>query len=109
MNHLTDTLPQRAKAEPGATVILKEADLDCDLATAISRIRATEETRASRILVIAPEGGAGEGVSAARTELLPADLTLSLPQAARRGELAALEPLGRRTLGLLTCLERFAE
>lgn len=98
--------PTPSTSDPSAIVILKESDLDCDLATAIRRVRAQETTAKSRILVIAPEPKDGGTV---RSEPLPEGIPLSFAQAARQGEVAALQPFGRRMLSLLTCLERFFE
>ena len=36
-------------------VILRESELDCDLATAIARVRQDEARRQSRILIVGPE------------------------------------------------------
>lgn len=97
----------QTNTDPSAIVILKESDLDCDLATAISRVRSQEATAKSRILVIAPEARSEVGTES--TPTIPAGIPLSFGQAARRGELVALQPFGRRLLAMLTCLERFFE
>ena len=111
MTKAAPALPVRSSSsptntDPSAIVILKESDLDCDLATAILRVRSQETTAKSRILVIAPEH---HDTDEARSESLPAGIPLSFSQAARHGEIAALQPFGRRLLSLLTCLERFFE
>ena len=87
---------------PGDLVILRESELDCDVATAIQRIRSKDATSRSRILVVAPESRvAGEEVE----EGLSGGSWLG----EKHGERRALEPLGKRLLTLITCLDRFFE
>ena len=92
---------------PAAIVILRESELDCDLTTAIQRIRANQETAQSRILVVAPDE-AGESPETVAQDLDVPALPL-IGQAARRGEQIALQPFGQRMLSLLTCMDRFLE
>lgn len=96
----------RGMIPSGQVVILKESELDCDLATAIERVRAQEETSRSRILIVAPENESetrGEGPGP-RT---PPPAPTTAGQIARRGEEAALRSVGVRLEPLLECLERF--
>ncbi len=91
-------------------VIIREHELDCDLATAIRRVRADEVTSRSRILVIGPdsdEGGATPALSA--DELPTPKLPVTLAQLGRLREVNALEEVGQRLLPLLGCLDRFSE
>lgn len=87
-------------------VILKESELDCDLVTAIQRVRSHRETSRSRILIVAPESEEdaeldrpGDGT--------PPPAPTTAGQVARRGEEAALRAVGARLEPLLECLERF--
>jgi hypothetical protein len=93
-------------AGSGGVVILRESELDTDLATAIQRIRSEAGTKRSRILVIAAED---------RTPPAPHD-DASVPQIppelenpSRKAEPAILEPLGTRLMALVGCLERFLD
>jgi hypothetical protein len=86
-------------------VILKESELDCDVATAIQRIRDNEETARHRILVIAPDVGDESG--APRTHVPPMPTTLA--QVARRSECDVLAQANQRVVPLLACLERFLD
>ncbi len=97
--------PAKAPAvlAPGQLVILREQELDCDLATAIQRVRSSSDTSQSRILIIAPEP---EAAVAEGPRLLPPFPT-TVGQAVRLGERATLAAIGSRMLPLLGCLERF--
>ena len=87
-------------------VILREGELDCDLATAIRRVRDNEETSRSRILVIGAEDG-GE-VSVQDCDVLPCpSMPMTPAQLGRKREVGALGQVGGRMLALLSCLERF--
>ncbi len=97
---------------PREVVILREAELDCDLATAIQRVRQSDETQNSRILIIGPEehrpGTPCE--SSEPTVSLPVPtMPTSVLQVARTGGEEALAELGKRCQPLLDTLERFFE
>src|SRR5688572_23210916 len=87
-------------------VILKESELDCDVATAIQRIRDNEETARHRILVIAPDDGR-DGTGGPRTHIPTMPTTLA--QVARRSECDVLAQANKRVVPLLACLERFLD
>ena len=91
----------------GQVVILREAELDCDLGTAIERVRAQGETSQSRILIIASdeEKAAPTGSPALPEPTLPT----SVLQAVRAGGEQALFEAGERCRPLLQSLERFFE
>ncbi len=117
------SLRQRQEAPRATTpvVILRENDLDCDLTTAIQRVRSQDGMAGSRILVIAPDevGEVGDvsehevgptdvDVPAARATVFPT-FPLSAAQTARRGELEALGSIGERLQPLLACLDLFLD
>jgi hypothetical protein len=98
-------------AKPGViptsqVIVLKEKELDCDLATAIHRIRACEETSHTRILVIAADE-AETDLEAPATDgaLIPVPTTLG--QVSRRGQQQAVSALGEELRPLGTCLTRY--
>lgn len=91
-------------------VILKEQDLDCDLATAIRRVRSSAETARARILVVAPDDAEAHDVGDGEPRELPlpsAPTTLS--QVVRCAEQAASARFGARLEPLGACFERFLE
>ena len=84
----------------GQMVILRENDLDCDLPTAIQRVRENEDTSGSRILIVAPD-----------EEPPPQDPSLPLPRlpmsvgrVARTGGERALMATGERIAGKVDSL-----
>jgi hypothetical protein len=84
----------------GEVVILRERDLDCDLQTAIARVRAAPETARSRILVVAAEEVAADSAdradAAARAEAAALADAAALAEAAALAQAAALaEEVGR--------------
>jgi hypothetical protein len=84
-------------------VILREGELDTDLATAIQRIREQPDTRRARILVVGAEG-LDDG------EALPVPALAAT--AARLGHLRAREALAREAARLtaqLECLDLFVD
>ena len=89
-------------------IILRESELDCDLTTAIQRIRADRATGSARILVVGPEGQDEERM-APSMGVLPPVAPMTLAQFSRNRESAILEEAGSRLLPLLGCLDRFAE
>jgi hypothetical protein len=88
-------------------VILRESDLDCDLNTAIERIRADEETSASRILVVAAEEP-DLSASGDTQALPPPAAPVTAMQLSRCRETGILEGAGHRIQPLLECLDRFS-
>lgn len=97
---------ERGVIPTGQVVILKERELDCDVATAIARLRAEPETAHSRILVVAPDDGPEEDGA---VESLPRPRTpTTVAQAARIAQTAALGEVGRRFELLAACLRRFS-
>lgn len=91
-------------------IVLKEQDLDCDLATAIARIRSSDKTSHSRILVVAPDdGGDDEDTAVASEPSPPVAAPTTLGQVERRGQEAALEQIGRNLQPLGACLEHYLE
>lgn len=90
----------------GEVVILRESQLDCDLQTAIDRIRADEGTSTARILVVAAEDSADCPGSGGR-EWPPPIAPLTAMQLSRSRETSILQGAGQRFLPLLECLERF--
>ncbi len=88
----------------GDVVILREAELDTDLASAIERVRANSETSRSRILIVGPNQGEEQAEAASTTLPLPA-MPVSTPQFSRLREGAVLERLGARLESLLDCLD----
>lgn len=91
------------------TVILREQELDCDVATAIARVRSRPGSANARILVIGPEPAQQEDPGADRTSACVPRLPRTLAQVVREHEAEILQPVGRRMLELLSCLERFSE
>jgi hypothetical protein len=88
-------LPAHSHAHP--VVVLREPDLDCDLATAIQRVRQDEATAKSGILIVGPETSETEAASAGAFSVTGE----TGPDGLRR--------LGSRVLALLECQERFLE
>ena len=86
-------------------VILRESDLDCDLATAIQRIRESEDTSKSRILIVGPEDAA-QAAPALSAPLPMPSLPMSIGQVARAGGQQALTESGRRVAPKLQSLEK---
>lgn len=88
-------LPTRSHAHP--MVVLRETDLDCDLATAIQRVRADQATAKSGILIVGPETSESAAAAAGAFSLT--------------GDTSSdgLRRLGSRVLSLLECQERFLE
>ena len=90
-------------------VILREADLECDLATAIQRVREDEKTSGSRILIVGPDEDAKGRVDESAALPMPL-LPMSIGQVARRGGLKALRGAGQRLAPKLSSLDGlFAE
>lgn len=90
----------------GQVVILREAELDTDLPTAIQRVRAQGETSQSRILIIAPD----EPTAVPDPGALPEpDMPTSVLQAVRAGGEQALSGFGARCQPLLDTIGRFFE
>ena len=114
MSNKVEVTPQSAgTVVPGAistsqVIVLKEQDLDCDLATAIERIRANEDTSRSRILVVAADHGEDE-VEEAVVEETPVVAPSTPSQAARRGQQLALERLGGSLEPLGACLQHYLQ
>ncbi len=111
--------PERIERENGSSpanpavipssnmIILRESELDCDLSTAIQRIRADKTSSGARILVIGPDQPDQESIDlGAVTLALTVPMTLS--QFSRNREAGILEEAGSRLLPLLGCLDRFA-
>ncbi len=93
----------------GNVVILREAELDTDLTTAIRRVRTSRETQGSRILIIGPDD-AGAGQKDAQGGPLPVPaMPTSVLQVARIGGEQALRDFARDHRPLLQTLERFFE
>ena len=90
-------------------VILREDELDCDLATAIQRVRDSADTARSRILVVGPDEGEDVRVDDAVAERVVPRTPTTIGQVVRRAEEAALRRTGERFDGLVQCLERFLE
>jgi hypothetical protein len=90
---------QRTPAGAADVVILRESEVDGDLASAIARIRADVTTAKSRILIIGPDHEAVVATAAEVAPALPGELRR---QAAR----AALGTLGRRLDPLVGDLDR---
>lgn len=81
-------------------VILRERELDCDLATAIERVRADESTSRARILVVGSQESAAspdaDGIAESPRQLPCPRMPDSLEQVAHSGGEAALEACGHR-------------
>jgi hypothetical protein len=88
-------LPARSHAQP--VVVLREPDLDCDLATAIQRVRQDQATARSGILIVGTETSEAAAAAAGAFSVT--------------GETGSdgLRRLGSRVLSLLECQERFLE
>ncbi len=80
---------------PNQMVILRESDLDCDLATAIQRIRGSEDTSRSRILIVGPDDEVKDGPAYSEPLPMPS-LPMSIGQVARAGGQQALTDSGER-------------
>ena len=93
----------------GNVVILREAELDTDLATAIQRVRTTKETQGSRILIIGPDD-ATTGQKASESGPLPVPaMPTSVLQVARAGGEQTLAEFARGYRPLLQSMGRFFE
>jgi len=103
---LTRTVNSPGVIATSQVIVLKEQELDCDLATAIQRIRTCEETSQSRILVVAADDEAPE-VDASNDLAVPATAPTTLGQVARRGGEAALVRIARELQPLEACLHRY--
>ena len=101
--------PQPGVIPTSQVIVLKEHELDCDLATAIERIRANEDTSHSRILVVAPDDESEEKREEAAVQRAPVSVPTTVGQVARRGQEAAVEELGRKLQPLGACLEHYLE
>jgi len=105
-----ESSPQSAVIPTGQVVILREADLDCDLATAIEQIRANDETSRSRILVIGADDERGTAAPADADTPLPCPrMPMTPAQLGRRREIGALTEVGQRLAALLGCLDLFED
>ena len=91
----------------GNVVILREAELDTDLATAIQRVRAKADTRNSRILIIASEQPAAGHEAPKGTSLPVPDMPTSVLQVARAGGEQTLTEFANTYRPLLQSVERF--
>lgn len=90
----------------GNVVILREAELDTDLATAIRQVRSAKETQGSRILII----GAEEEQRVDGGGPLPVpDMPTSVMQVARAGGEQTLAEFARGFQPLVQSMERFFE
>src|SRR5262249_23624187 len=113
MSSKLETRKPATGAKPGViptsqVIVLKEQELDCDLATAIHRIRSCEETSHTRILVIAADDAETEVEGAdADDALVPVPTTLG--QVSRRGQQQAVVAMGEELQPLGACLTRYTE
>ncbi len=92
----------------GQVVILRENELDCELSTAIQRIRSNEQTSHSRILIVGPETPESEQEELSRARGVPS-MPTSVGQVARSGGVRALETLGEELQVVVESQERFIE
>ena len=105
---LDPTSPHPASATPGIlpdheVVILRERELDCDVATAIARVRADPETARARILVVDEDDTPPEASSS------PASWAAPPGQMVRRAERHGASAIGHRTQPLVRCVMRHLE
>jgi len=93
----------------GNVVILREAELDTDLATAIQRVRTAKETQGSRILIIGPDD-ATTGRDASKNGPLPVPaMPTSVMQVARASGEQTLAEFARGHRPLVQSMGRFFE
>lgn len=71
-------------------VILRESDLDCDLATAVARVRAEEGQQRSRILIVGPDEESKGAQGESPVHQVP-PMPTSISQVARASAAAALQ------------------
>lgn len=102
-NTLTSPSGARGVIPTSQVIVLKEQELDCDLGTAIRRIRECEETSNSRILVVAPD----EPEASAEPPRSPVIAPTTLGQVARRAHQAATERLGAELTPAATGMQHF--
>jgi hypothetical protein len=88
-------------------VILRESELDCDLATAIQRVRQDSDTSRSRILIVGTEEPATTEVRPEIAGLPIPSLPMSIGQVARSGGESALREGADRLALRLQSLQRF--
>ncbi len=93
----------------GNVVILREAELDTDLATAIRQVRATEDTQNSRILIIASDEQVAPQPACEARDLPVPDMPTSVLQVARAGGEQTLAEFARGYRPLLQSMGRFFE
>lgn len=102
---LASVLDNKAPASPvvipnSQLVILRERELDCDLATAIERVRADLATSEARILVVgsheSPSSQLDDGVARPPRQLPCPRMPDSLEHVVHQGSQAALEACGQR-------------
>ncbi len=91
----------------GNVVILREAELDTDLATAIQRVRDKADTRNSRILIIAPEQSVASHEAPNGATLPVPDMPTSVLQVSRAGGEQTLAEFADTYRPLLQSVERF--
>ncbi|MCA8958071.1 MAG: hypothetical protein KDC87_18490 [Planctomycetes bacterium] len=88
-------------------VILRESELDCDLTTAIQRVREAEGTARSRILIVGPDD---EGRPRPESDVLPIpQLPMSVGQVARSGGLRAMEVVGQELSATVRSLDTLVD
>ena len=104
-----DTAPAEGKnvIPHGDVVILREAELDTDLATAIQRVRAGKDTQNSRILIISSEEPAASREAPRRGQASVPAMRTSVLQVARAGGEQALTEFAHGYRPLLQSMERF--
>lgn len=95
-----------ARIPQGNVVILREAELDTDLATAIQQVRSAKETQGSRILII---GAEEEEPKVAGGPLPVPAMPTSVLHVARAGGEQALAEFARGFQPLAQSMERFFE
>jgi hypothetical protein len=98
--------PPESVIPQGNVVILREADLDTDLATAIEHVRSQPDTRNSRILIIGPEQPTSHEPAGAVSLPVP-DMPTSVLQVARAGGEQTLTGFASTYRPLLQSVERF--
>jgi hypothetical protein len=85
-------------------VILRESELDCDLTTAIERVREDESTSGSRILIVGP-AESSEPQEVDLEDLPLPRLPMSIGQVARCGGSQALKSTGERLAAKIESLD----
>lgn len=108
----SETLSTKSAGSPavipaGDVVILREGELDTDLATAIERVRSNRDTQRSRILIVGPDSEVERQTGSEEAGLPAPAMPVSASQLGRLRETSILADVGRRFEALVDCLDGF--